>query len=136
MVGSVQKLEFTKTIFDNVHGFIPLTEIEYSIIDTQEFQRLRNIRQLGLLDYVFPGALHNRFNHSLGVLFIADKMVKSLQIKEKLQEPNIRQLIRLAALLHDIGHYPLSHITEDVIINDYKRRTKKYSCWIIIGTIS
>mgnify|MGYP000913139174 FL=1 len=124
MVGSVQKLEFTKTIFDNVHGFIPLTEIEYSIIDTQEFQRLRNIRQLGLLDYVFPGALHNRFNHSLGVLFIADKMVKSLQIKEKLQEPNIRQLIRLAALLHDIGHYPLSHITEDVIINDYKRRTK------------
>jgi len=111
----VENLPFVKTIFDNVHGFIHLTQIECDIINHNLFQRLRNIKQLGLLDYVFPGAVHNRFNHSLGVMHIADKMVASLQGKEHLLEPDpleTRQTIRLAALLHDIGHYPLSHIIE------------------------
>ncbi|HNX17194.1 MAG TPA: HD domain-containing protein [Methanoregula sp.] len=117
-----QPLRFSNTIFDNVHGFIPLTSVEYEIINSSEFQRLRHIKQLGLLDYVFPGALHTRFNHSLGVLCVADKMIDTLQQKDKLQNGNIRQLIRLAALLHDIGHYPWSHVTEDVIMKDLKRK--------------
>jgi len=79
---------------------------------------LRNIRQLGLLDYVFPGALHNRFNHSIGVLHIADKMVVSLQEKGFLT--GRRKIIRMAALLHDIGHYPLSHLVESVVLKDAK----------------
>lgn len=121
-----QSLNFSNTIFDNVHGFIPLTNIEYSIINTQEFQRLRNIRQLGLLDYIFPGALHTRFNHSIGVLHIADKMIKSLQRKGHfLDGDENRQIIRLAGLLHDIGHYPWSHVTESVVIKDLKKELRK-----------
>jgi|GEM_PF-1443743 len=116
-----RSLNFSNTIYDNVHGFIPLTSVEYEIVNSQEFQRLRHIKQLGLLDYVFPGALHTRFNHSLGVLFIADKMIKSLQRKGKLQDGNTRQLIRLAALLHDVGHYPWSHVTEDVVMKELKK---------------
>ena len=118
-----QYLEFQQTIFDNVHGFIPLTDIEYRIIGTQEFQRLRNIRQLGLLDYIFPGALHTRFNHSLGVLYVIDKMVKSLQRKGHLKDnPDNRQILRLIGLLHDIGHYPWSHVTESVVIRDLRKK--------------
>jgi HD superfamily phosphohydrolase len=123
-----QYLKFVNTIYDNVHGFIPLTSVEYSIINTQEFQRLRYIKQLGLLDFVFPGALHTRFNHSIGVLHIADKMTKTLQRKGwLLEDPNSRQIIRIAALLHDIGHYPWSHITEDVIIKDLKKKINESS---------
>ena len=74
------------------------------------------------MDYVFPGALHNRFNHSLGVLHIADKMIVSLQDKGHL--PGKRKVIRMAALLHDIGHYPLSHLIEGVILEDAKSKIK------------
>ena len=122
----VQDLEFVKNIFDNVHGFIPLTQVECDIVNHDLFQRLRNIKQLGLLDYVFPGAVHNRFNHSLGVMHIADKMVVILQKKEHLIESrDTRQIIRLAALLHDIGHYPLSHIIEVPIRKDAKERFRR-----------
>ena len=122
-LADVQDLKFVKNIFDNVHGFIPLTQVECDIVNHDLFQRLRNIKQLGLLDYVFPGAIHNRFNHSLGVMHIADKMVVTLQKKKHLIEPtDTRQIIRLAALLHDIGHYPLSHIIEVPIRKDAKAR--------------
>ena len=86
-LADVQDLKFVKNIFDNVHGFIPLTQVECDIVNHDLFQRLRNIKQLGLLDYVFPGAIHNRFNHSLGVMHIADKMVVTLQKKKHLIEP-------------------------------------------------
>jgi uncharacterized protein len=118
-----QELKFSeRRIFDNVHGFIRLTEFEWEIVNTPIFQRLRNIRQLGLLDYVFPGALHNRFNHSLGVMHIADKMIVTLQEKKKLDGQNVREIVRVAALLHDIGHYPWSHIIESVVKRDAKDR--------------
>ncbi|MDD1690125.1 MAG: HD domain-containing protein [Methanoregula sp.] len=119
----VQELKFSdRRVFDNIHGFIRLTDFEWEIIDTPIFQRLRNIRQLGLLDYVFPGALHNRFNHSLGVMYIADRMVVSLQEKGKLDGKKAREIVRTAALLHDIGHYPWSHIIESVVKKDAKRK--------------
>ena len=123
----VQELDFVKNIFDNVHGFIPLTQVECDIVNHDLFQRLRNIKQLGLLEYVFPGAIHNRFNHSLGVMHIADKMVvtlqeKNLQKKGRSIPSDTRQIIRLAALLHDIGHYPLSHIIEVPVRKDAKAR--------------
>ena len=117
-------ITFHRDIYDNVHGFIKVTELENRIIDSLYFQRLRNIRQLGLLDYVFPGALHNRFNHSLGVMQIADKMVTSLQEKNYKILNGKRKLIRMAALLHDIGHYPLSHLVESVVQKDAKLKIK------------
>lgn len=124
-----QFLDFGKqnAIFDNVHGFIQLTDIEIKLINTQEFQRLRNIRQLGLLNYIFPGAVHTRFNHSIGVLHIVDKMVASLQHKGHLHDgEENRQILRLAGLLHDIGHYPWSHVTEHVVINDLKKTIRSF----------
>ena len=212
---AVDELTSYREFYDNVHGFIKVTELESKIIDSPFFQRLRNIRQLGLIDYVFPGALHNRFNHSLGVLQIADKMIVSLQEKysekylfswddisendianvleheldidwtktakfEKTDNGNTirvstsnncillklndkkteihltidgniidkikfivkmknnkidiygknreisgkRELVRMAALLHDIGHYPLSHLVESVIKDDAKSNIK------------
>jgi HD superfamily phosphohydrolase len=72
----------------------------------------------GLANYVFPGALQNRFNHSIGVLHYADEMVCSLQKKGFLE--GVRKRVHMAALLHDIGHYPLSHITERVVLKDAK----------------
>lgn len=108
-----EDIKFEKEIYDNVIGFVGITKLELEIINTPIFQRLRNIKQLGLANYVFPGALQNRFNHSIGVLHYADEMVCSLQKKEFLEE--VREIVRIAALLHDIGHYPLSHITEKIV---------------------
>lgn len=116
------KLEFKKHVFDNVHGFIGITELEYKIISSPFFQRLRRIKQLSLLDYVFPGATHSRFSHSLGVMYIADNMVLQLQ-KDGFLEGR-RQLVRMAALLHDVGHYPLSHLIEETVQKDARLKIK------------
>lgn len=103
----------TEKIYDNVHGFISLTNAEKDLLGTSYFQRLNHIKQLGLSYFVFPGAVHTRFSHSLGVLHITEKLIQ--QIKKN--KPNYiaddkHQIIRLAALLHDVGHYPLSHTIE------------------------
>lgn len=100
-------IDFTKKILDNVHGFIPYTEEEGKIINLPLFRRLQGIKQLSLIDRVFPGAEHTRFIHSLGVMHIADKIAIQLGYSD-----NERKIIRFAGLLHDIGHYPLSHVCE------------------------
>jgi len=105
-------------IFDNVHGFIHLTDLEWDVVDSRPFQRLRNIKQLGLTNLVFPGANHTRFSHSIGVLHIASEIFDSLQYRHRRDRDFVeidKEVVRLAALLHDIGHYPLSHIVEGVI---------------------
>ena len=76
-------------------------------MDTQLFKRLQSIKQLSVVNWVFPGSEHTRFIHSLGVMHIADKMAISLGLT-----PKERKIVRLAGLLHDIGHYPLSHVCE------------------------
>lgn len=100
-------LEFENYILDNVHGFIGLTEIEDKIEHLVIFQRLRRLKQLGLTNWVFPGAEHTRYSHSLGVMHIIDQMATGLGFDDE-----DRQILRLAGMLHDIGHYPLSHIGE------------------------
>ena len=100
-------LEYVGKILDNVHGFVSYTEPERQIIDCLLFKRLQGIKQLSLVDWVFPGSEHTRYIHSIGVMHVADKMAIALKYETK-----DRQLIRLAALLHDIGHYPLSHVCE------------------------
>lgn len=109
--------KLTKKIYDNVHGFIYLTKEEKDLLSTPYFQRLNHIKQLGLSYFVFPGAVHTRFSHSLGVLHITEKLIqrlKKLKNNPFKDDVNFRKhkIARLAALLHDIGHYPLSHTIE------------------------
>lgn len=104
-------------IRDPVHGSIHILDEEIPIIRDDFFQRLRNIKQLGFSEYVFPGATHTRFIHSIGVMNIANQAFdrlfrKNLQDKDYLR---LKETLKLAALLHDVGHAPLSHSTETVM---------------------
>ncbi|MDH3890553.1 MAG: HD domain-containing protein [candidate division Zixibacteria bacterium] len=106
-----------KTICDSVHGSIGISELEQRIINTRTFQRLKKIKQLGLASLVFPGAEHSRFAHSIGAMHIMSRMVDGLRAAKcpHVSGENgdeIKQKLRLAALLHDIGHYPLAHLGE------------------------
>ena len=114
-------------IRDPIHGFITVSEWERDIINHPVFQRLRRIRQLGLTDMVYPGATHTRFEHSLGVMHLADRAyeiltskrryVERLESEHHYKEAGIKRdrcLIRLAALLHDVGHGPFSHVAESL----------------------
>ncbi len=98
------------SIIDPIHGRVELSELEQLIINTPEMARLRRIQQLGLADLAFPGANHTRFEHSIGTLFIADKIARSLGLNN---EEIVK--VRLAALLHDIGHSAFSHVVESVL---------------------
>jgi hypothetical protein len=100
-----------KVITDPVHGAIGLSRVETQVIDTPTFQRLRRLKQLGLAHLVYPNAGHSRFAHSLGVFHIMGRAIDTLIHKGHLVAED-RQKLRLAALLHDIGHYPYSHLTE------------------------
>ena len=94
-----------KEVADPLYGFVRLKDLELKIIDSFPFQRLRYIKQLGVAYLVFPSAHHTRFEHAIGVLNIADRLSNFLSPEEK-------ALIRLAGLLHDVGHPPFSHTTE------------------------
>ncbi len=114
-----------KIIQDTINGPIKIDGIYNDIIDSPYFQRLRYIKQLGMCYLVFPGANHTRFEHSIGTMFMAMEISNSLKIDgEKL---------RLAALLHDIGHPPLSHGIEDVFYDLYKIKHEDLTLKIIKG---
>ena len=108
------RLEKKKPVYDNVYGFVFLTDEEYKLVDSMYFHRLRWINQLGMAFYTFPGALHNRFSHSIGVLHLVDRIFENLHrnIGNTAVDVETERITRLAALLHDIGHYPLSHTVE------------------------
>ena len=108
-----------------IHGFIGLNEWERRVVDHRVFQRLRRIRQLAWTDYVYPGAMHTRFEHSLGVMSVASRLYDSIVassadvLKSVFHYTDLglardRQKIRLAALLHDVGHSPFSHGSEQL----------------------
>jgi HD superfamily phosphohydrolase len=106
-----------KVVRDPVHGYIELDELALSLIDTPLMQRLRRIRQLGLSNLVYPGANHSRFEHSLGVVHLATMLTANIDTVST----DEKNELRAASLLHDIGHGPLSHMTEG-IISHYTRR--------------
>jgi putative nucleotidyltransferase with HDIG domain len=115
-----------KIIRDPVHGVVELSALELELIDTPQFQRLRNIRQLGLAHLTYPGAHHTRFEHSLGAMFLAGRIASSLGFDE-----DVRLQLRLAALLHDIGHYPFSHDCEEIVskkFGDHEKAGAKMAC--------
>lgn len=94
-------------IRDPVHGYVQLEGLALEIADTPQMQRLRWIKQLGLASLVYPGANHTRFEHSLGAYHLADLLVNHLGLAKE-----DKMLVGAAALLHDVGHGPLSHATE------------------------
>lgn len=106
-------------IKDPIHGAIELSDGEVEILECREFQRLRAIKQLGFAEYSFPGATHNRFIHSIGVMHLAGRAFDAIFRGHEFSKPEVRarlrQAVRLGALLHDIGHGPLSHTTEEVM---------------------
>lgn len=102
-------------IRDPVHGPIVVSPAELLIIDHPLFQRLRNIKQLGFADLTFPGATHSRYLHSLGAMHLAGRAFDAVFANADwlaADRPRLRQVLRLAALTHDIGHAPLSHSSE------------------------
>lgn len=96
-------------VVDSIHGDIRLTPTERRVIDTGSFQRLRRIKQLQMGHLTYPNATHTRFAHSLGTLGIMERVV---QLPGLSLEKHEREDLRLAALLHDVGHYPYSHLVE------------------------
>ncbi|OLD78076.1 hypothetical protein AUF62_03265 [archaeon 13_1_20CM_52_20] len=118
-----KKLKASKKIYDNIHGYIGITEEERLLIDSPLFQRLRRISHLGLAGYVYPGATHSRFSHCLGSLYVMDKIASSL-IEDEVLDYEDLEILRLAALLHDVGHYPFSHVIEGTMKNIDKDNAK------------
>jgi uncharacterized protein len=103
-----------RVIRDPLHGDIRLTEFEWQLLNTRECQRLRWIKQLGFANLVYPGAEHSRLSHSIGTLFTADRILRS--IEERTGTPfdaEERLMARCYALLHDISHIPYGHTLED-----------------------
>lgn len=122
-----------KTLRDPIQVDIELTPLEIRVIDTPDFQRLRYIKQLGTASYVFPGATHTRFEHSLGTLAAAQIMIVSINNNPDNQlpiEPDVVKLIRMCALLHDVTHIPFGHTLEDEgFLFGKHDRTEKNSRW-------
>jgi len=106
------------SIHDPVHGTIEVTPAEIKLIDSRPFQRLRHVKQLGFSELAFPGATHSRYAHSLGTMHMGTRMVEralaaiDLPVDERAR---LRQTLRLALLFHDLGHPPLSHVSERVM---------------------
>ena len=101
-------------IIDPIHDFIRVYDHELEIIDNPIFQRLRRIKQLSGAHLTYPAAQHTRFEHSLGVMHIASQAGHALKEKGNLKSEDI-EILRLAGLLHDIGHGPFSHLFEEII---------------------
>lgn len=103
-------------IRDPVHGSIPINDSEIEILEHPFFQRLRGIKQLGFSEYVFPGATHTRYLHSIGVMNVSTLVFNSLFKDQNSKDIlRLKESLRLGCLLHDIGHAPLSHSTESVM---------------------
>jgi HD superfamily phosphohydrolase len=120
-------------IYDPIYGFIKLNPIEWEIISSPFYQRLRWIKQLGFSCYVFPGAEHSRFHHSIGVMYNAHKILETCRrtvSEAELMDPNClskeaiyHKSLRLAALMHDLGTFLFSHTTEGAYI-EYGETTR------------
>ena len=102
-------------IKDCIYRYIVVPDLCQKFIDTPEFQRLRRVKQLGVAHYAFPSAVHTRFEHSLGVMHLAGLAVDNISRNAIIEvNPHTKNLIMLAALLHDVGHMAYSHMFDDV----------------------
>ena len=139
-----------KLIHDSIHGYIPISNILCHIIDSKQFQRLRKLKQLGACCYIYPNAVHTRFEHSIGTCHIANKILESIvrttnindmdnylsqipelkdyldktytsQNKLRCLDNYIIEMIKIGALCHDLGHGPFSHLFDDFFLPCVKK---------------
>ena len=111
--------EKKKFIRDSVYGDINLNDFEVKIMDMPQFQRLRRIKQLGLISLIYPGATHTRFEHCIGTMYLGSRLSEELGLtKDEIE------LIRASALIHDIGHGPFSHVSEGVLSTPHEELSK------------
>jgi HD superfamily phosphohydrolase len=121
---------FWGEIKDPVHGNVYITEAEKDIIDSHPMQRLRRLRQLAGSEYVYPGANHTRFEHCVGVMYLTGKVLENPNVSRYVneQEPEVA---RIAALLHDVGHGPFSHVFEQLLVKQLDKTHEDITTWII-----
>jgi len=117
-------------IKDPVHGYVYITADEREIIDSYPVQRLRRLRQLAGAEYVYPGANHTRFEHSVGVMYLAGRVVENPNISQRISEDET-EMVRIAGLLHDVGHGPFSHIFEYLLDKELGKTHEDMTLWIV-----
>ena len=122
--------EYWGEIKDPVHGYVYVTPEEKTIIDSYPVQRLHRLRQLAGAEYVYPGANHTRFEHSVGVMYLAGMVAKNPNISQCVSEDEAEAL-RVAALLHDVGHGPFSHVFEFLLNKELDKTHEDLTTWII-----
>jgi HD superfamily phosphohydrolase len=115
-------------IKDPVLGYVYITEQEKKVIDSFPVQRLRRLRQLAGSEYVYPGANHTRFEHSVGVMHLASKVIENSNLSKLVTEEEA-EMVKIAALLHDIGHGPFSHIFENLLV-EIKKTHEDMTLWL------
>ena len=117
-------------IKDPVHGYVFITEAEKTLIDSFPVQRLHRLRQLAGAEYVYPGANHTRFEHSIGVMHLAGRLAENPHLSQYLSEDEV-QKVRIAALLHDVGHGPFSHVFEHLLVKFLNKTHEDLNVWIV-----
>jgi len=117
-------------IKDPVHGYVYITEVEKAIIDSYPVQRLHRLRQLAGAEFVYPGANHTRFEHSVGVMHLAGLLLENPNVSQYISEDEV-QTIRIAALLHDVGHGPFSHVFEHLLVKFLNKTHEDMTTWIV-----
>src|SRR5690349_21295398 len=118
-------------IKDPVHGYVRISEAEKTIIDTRPLQRLRRLRQLAGSEFVYPAANHSRFEHVPGAMHLAGSLSEVLQTY---LDDHDREELRLAGLLHDIGHGPFSHVFEPLVVRYLKKTHEDFVPWLVEET--
>jgi hypothetical protein len=117
-------------IKDPVHGYVYITEEEKTLIDSYPVQRLHRLRQLAGAEYVYPGANHTRFEHSIGVMHLASRVAENPNISQHIGEDEA-EMVRIAGLLHDVGHGPFSHVFEQLLDKELNQTHEDITLWIV-----
>ncbi len=117
-------------IKDPVYGYVYITESEKNIADSFPMQRLHRLRQLAGAEYVYPGANHTRFEHSIGTMYLAQRVTENSNLSKYISKEEA-QMIRFAALLHDVGHGPFSHVFEHLLEKFLDKTHEEMTVWVI-----
>jgi HD superfamily phosphohydrolase len=118
-------------IKDPIHGYVGISQTERSIIDTEPVQRLKRIRQLAGSEFVYPAANHTRFEHVIGAMHLAGELAKALPVDLPQHQ---QEQLRIAALLHDIGHGPFSHVFEPLLSKYLGKNHEDFVPWLVNET--